>query len=107
MNIEYDLTETNYCGEFIAPNIIKVYLYNCNKTNRNTSNVIAHEYIHFIIYKVKILRFIFNKLNNSIIKKCRKRGINSVDDVYKCLADEKVCDFIANRISKRYKRVII
>ena len=100
--IQYDVTNTNYSGEFIKPNIIKVYIPHCNKTNRNIKNVIIHEYTHYIICNNKLLSCLFSKIDKYMIAKCRNNGITSANEVYKYLLEEKFCDFIANITSKRF-----
>ena len=100
--IKYDFSIMDYCGEFVKPDTIKIYVNQCIKIKRNIKNVIVHEYIHYIIYNINILHYLINKLNSHSIKKCRNKGITNPDEVYKYLIEENVCDFIANIISKRY-----
>ena len=99
--IKYDFSVVDYCGEFVKPNIIKVYVKQCIKTKRGIKNVIVHEYMHYIIYNINILHYLINKLNSHSIKKCRNKGITNPNEVYKYLIEENICDFIANMISKR------
>lgn len=99
LNIHYNNEPSSHHGEFIQPNIIIVYKYQCQKDNRNIKNVLLHEKIHYLIYKIKPLRFIFNKLTTYVTKKYKNE---SVDFVYSKLPEEIVCNFIANTIHKRY-----
>jgi predicted SprT family Zn-dependent metalloprotease len=68
LTIKYDVSATDYCGEFVEPNIIKIYVNQCRKVKRSIKNVIAHEHVHYIIYNINILHYLINKLNGHSIK---------------------------------------
>jgi hypothetical protein len=102
LTIKYDFSAAKYCGEFVEPNIIKIYVNQCINVKRSIENVIAHERVHYIIYNINILHYLINKLNTHSIKKCRNKGIINPDEVYKYLIEENICDFIANIITKRH-----
>ena len=99
--ILYDYLETEYSGEFVEPNIIKVYLKACEKYKRNVQNVILHEYTHYFICKNRFLSYLFNKLDTYAIGKCRKKGVDSAEEVYNYLPSEMFCEFISNRLYTR------
>ena len=54
------------CGEFIRPNKIIIYTKKCQEVKRNIKNVIVHEYVHYLIFKIKPLEWLFNNLTRTL-----------------------------------------
>jgi len=96
-----DYSNSDCLGEFITPNILKIYMRNCEECKVNSLYIIIHEYVHYFIYAHK-LSWLFDKLNKISIGKCIKNGIKNVDDVHDKMAEERFCNFVADRFCKKY-----
>jgi len=96
-----DYSNSDCLGEFIKPNILKIYISNCNECGANSLYIVIHEYTHYFIHNYK-LSWLFNKLNKLTIDKCIKEGIRDVDIVHNRMAEERFCNFIASRICRKY-----
>lgn len=103
--IQFDYSQNDYSGEFIEPNIIKIYVNTLNITSTNPLFTIVHEYVHFIIFNSKILSFVFDKLNTYVSRKQNGKDLYKgfeIGEIYFDLPEEIICNKIAKFVCDKY-----
>ena len=99
--IQFDHNPHDYYGEFIEPNVIKIYTHTFDRMKANPLYTVIHEYTHYFIHKHKILLWLVDKLNTRTIEKYKGK-LPEEGDVYVHLPEEKLCNWVANKFCKKY-----